>query len=929
MSNKRWKPYRFNDCAGFVLGLTAAIALSLQPSIARERNDNRFSQWCERRANLSAGAKRTVEVLLEIAGTSECNAAEEKLLAMSDLSIVQKELTDLSPLSSLTHLTSLSLPGNQITDIRPLAKLENLAFLILAFNQIRDVSPLANLTNLTYVVLEGNQIEDISALSALTQLNYLIALSNPIVDKTCLIRPATACIFSNDGEDLYAKAEDLYRQGQFQAALTNFKDVLAVYAEAGDRVKQGDSLNRIGDIYVYQGNYAQAIATYEESLALREELQDLPGVGVTLISLAGIYEKLGQYEQAREILERAIANVRAQYEGDIPLEGGIYELPKDEGALLNNLALVHTQLGQHPEALALAQKALERYRLLPDGYNGKAFGERESFNTLGIIYLRLRQPQEAKTSLERALELAKGSGDVAGEGRALTDLGDTYRALGEMPAALESYQKSLLRRRQAGDKAGEGITLTTLGTALLQDEQFAEATQNLLAAADIWDALRPGLSDRNKVALFETQRATYRDLQRALIARDRTEEALAIAERGRARAFVELLASRFSQGELPAVQTPTTEEIRQIARSRNATLVNYSTIGDRALYIWVVQPSGEIEFRSVDLSDRNSTRGNKSLAEWVQLSRTGIGVRGRGLVAVRAAEEGERVDRLAELHERLIAPIADLLPADPDARVIFIPQDELFLVPFAALKDKDGQYLIAKHTLLTAPSIQVLALTQQRRSQISGREGEILVVGNPTMPSVAGESGATPQRLDPLPGAEREAEAIAQVLGVSPLIGDAATETAIARQMQDAQLIHLATHGLLDELKYLGVESPGAIALAPDGEEDGLLTTGEIFDLNLNAELVVLSACNTGRGTITGDGVIGLSRSFIAAGVPSIVVSLWAVPDAPTAELMAEFYRQMQREPDKARALRQAMLATLQQYPDPKNWAAFTLMGEP
>ncbi|NJS09449.1 MAG: CHAT domain-containing protein [Microcoleus sp. CSU_2_2] len=107
-----------------------------------------------------------------------------------------------------------------------------------------------------------------------------------------------------------------------------------------------------------------------------------------------------------------------------------------------------------------------------------------------------------------------------------------------------------------------------------------------------------------------------------------------------------------------------------------------------------------------------------------------------------------------------------------------------------------------------------------------------------------------------------------------------------------------------------------------------MLTSGEIFNLKLNAELVVLSACNTGRGTISGDGVLGLSRSFITAGVSSIVVSLWLVPDAPTAELMAEFYRQLQQNSDKAVALRQAMLATMRQHPQPSNWAAFTLIGE-
>jgi CHAT domain-containing protein len=183
-----------------------------------------------------------------------------------------------------------------------------------------------------------------------------------------------------------------------------------------------------------------------------------------------------------------------------------------------------------------------------------------------------------------------------------------------------------------------------------------------------------------------------------------------------------------------------------------------------------------------------------------------------------------------------------------------------------------------------------------------------------------------PVELAQLPGTEKEALMIAKLLNTKAVIGEQATKVKVVQQLPQARLVHLATHGLLDDINKSGV--PGAIALAPSNNDNGLLTSGEILDLKLKAELVVLSACNTGRGEITGDGVIGLSRSLIAAGVPSAIVSLWYVPDAATADLMTAFYRNFQKNPDKAQALRSAMLETMKQHPNPLDWAGFTLIGE-
>ena len=157
------------------------------------------------------------------------------------------------------------------------------------------------------------------------------------------------------------------------------------------------------------------------------------------------------------------------------------------------------------------------------------------------------------------------------------------------------------------------------------------------------------------------------------------------------------------------------------------------------------------------------------------------------------------------------------------------------------------------------------------------------------------------------------------------LIGSQATETEVKRLLPDYQIIHLATHGILNE-KAVG---ESAIVLAAGGKDDGYLTVDEILDLQLHADLVVLSACDTGRGDIKGDGVVGLSRALMTAGTRSLIVSLWRVNDESTSELMQEFYRQWQPgKQNKAEALRAAMLVVRQKYPNPYHWAGMTLMGE-
>nr|WP_290221107.1 CHAT domain-containing tetratricopeptide repeat protein [Trichocoleus desertorum] len=771
-----------------------------------------------------------------------------------------------------------------------------------------------------------------------------------------------------------------FRLGQYPQALEAYQQVLKLQREGSDREGEGTTLGNVGVVYVNLGQYAKALEAYRQALAIFDSLPAYQGAKATILNnMGGLYFSIGQYKEALDSTQKALAifnkfsdrpdaasaftdlgllyEIVGQYSQPLEFQQSGLAMRRDIGnalnqesitkvgqaATLNNIGRVYVSVGQLDQALKLHQQALATYQEL-----GDRAGEATTQNNLGQVYDNLKQTEQALKLYQQALQLYKQVGDRTGEGVALSNLGHAYEQQEQNAQALKFYQQALAVHRDVGDRVNEGVTLSSIGRILHRSGQQSEAEKTLRQAIAILESLRPGLTDAAKVSIFETQQRTYGTLQQSLIAQKQTNSALEIAERSRARAFVELLAQRLTTNSATAspLNPPTLAQIQQIAKTQNSTLVEYAIVHDAApsqasqLLIWVIQPTGNIRFRQVDLKALpqpvvSSSDAASPLETLVTQARGAIGIKGRGLtfqedtttVARAIARVSDPTNQpLQQLYQLLIQPIADLLPTDPNAHVIFLPQEALFLVPFPALQASNGRYLIEQHTVLTAPSIQVLDLTRQKHQQLSGKNKNVLVVGNPTMPKVSLPLGATPHPLPSLPGAEQEAKAIATLLKTQPLTGNQATKTVILQQLPQARLMHLATHGLLDDFKGLGV--PGAIALAPSAKDDGLLTASEILDLKLNTDLVVLSACDTGRGRITGDGVIGLSRSFIAAGAPSVIVSLWQVPDAPTATLMTQFYQTLQQQPDKAQALRQAMLATMKQHPDPKDWAAFTLIGE-
>lgn len=443
------------------------------------------------------------------------------------------------------------------------------------------------------------------------------------------------------------------------------------------------------------------------------------------------------------------------------------------------------------------------------------------------------------------------------------------------------------------DRAG---TLETRAYALFQAKELDEAKRYLHEAVELYETLRAkaAADELAKVSVLDTQTIAYDLWQQIEVELGHPEEALRIAEWSRARALVENL----GRGRAPGrADLPSLEHLLDVVERCQATVVEYSVIYDpmrilvhgrfegeqptleERLFIWVVQPGREVFFRSVDLRLRRQS-SRPPLSVLIRDFRRRIGRRSGSL---QETAEAETSTVLRELHEILVEPVADLLSAH---RVVIVPHGPLYLLPFAALRDAAGEALGERFTLLTVPSIKTLASTRERDPS-PWRAEEVLVVGNPAVKDEGGTSKNG--ELKSLPYAGIEAREVARRLGAEALIGENATRDAILERLPGARLVHVACHNLLAHKDARGI--PGALKLAPSGADDGLLTAGQLAELEMWADLVILSACDTGRGRITSDGVLNLTRALITAGTAAVVVSLWEVEDLSTALLMDRFYQ--------------------------------------
>ena len=762
---------------------------------------------------------------------------------------------------------------------------------------------------------------------------------------------------------LIAEGQRLYQEHSAQyleRAFSDFEKARQLCASAGERRCEELSLTYLGIISHDLGEFDQARVYDQQAFAVASSLQDLPGEARTLTNLAVVFSESGNYGDAAHSLERALEIRRA-----IPdLQG----MAKD----LQNLGALENILGDFRRSQQALEQALELYTR----YNDKV-GQSAAAYELADTLMMSRQYPNALQLIEQALKLDTERSDARGQAFDILKRGQIRRNLGNAQGAWDDFENAAQRFKAINDRVGEAGALGSLGLlaevigsyrqalSYYQEalQSFGEAGQPeqrwrihrglgacfwklnerdkaeqeyKLALASIEKMRSAAGQDLSKITYFDTKFVVFGQYIELLFDEHKEVEALKIAEAGRARAFADLLQSQ-GLGALAGSPTANAADIQRIAATVGSSILEYFQTG-RGMAIWLVKPDGQL-FSKLLISESEAAgkdheigtlvgtlRDTLGVVQW-QVSRLGIGTQSGQLdnvaVAPNSQPSSKSIDASRSLYHFLIPPeIESHLPTEADASLIIVPHEELFLVPFAMLQGDDGRMLIDRFKLSISPSITVLAETDERHRARNFRgkahASEVLVMGNPLMPFVNGV------QLNSLEGAAKEATTVAKMLGTNALMQGSATEFAFKRDAPSKRVIHLATHGVADNLDPMN----SFVALAPTPGENGLLTAAEVTKLRLKADIVVLSACQTGLGHISGDGVIGLWRSFIVAGADSLVVSLWNVDDDATAELMAEFYRGFTTGKDKADALREAMRKVRRQSNDPYKWAAFLLVGE-
>lgn len=702
---------------------------------------------------------------------------------------------------------------------------------------------------------------------------------------------------SGIAKTLGAIGEIHFEQGAYTQALEYFRRSLAMNEALGDKAGIADRLNDIGAVNDLQGDYAQALGYFRKSLAIKEELEDKAGIAITLNSIGVVHQRQGDYAQALEQFRKSLAMKESLGE------------KASIAVTLNNIGSVYQRQGDHAHALEFAERASALARSI--GANETLW---QSLTAAGQSYRRLNKPVEARQALAEAITIIETlRANVAG---------------GEVE-----------RQRSFGSKVAPYHTMVDLLTRegrLAEALNFAERAK----ARVLLDALQTGHVNITKALTEEEQeqerklRAELISLNARVIRADQQEkpdqtklnELKSLREKARLNyeAFQTSLYAahpelRTQRGEAPVIKA---EEIAALLPDASSALLEYVVTDDVThLFVGVKatgKPAADVRVYTLPIKRDELRKRTESLRR--RLAARDLGYR----AAAR------------ELYQLLLKPAQAELQGKTN--LVIVPDDKLWELPFQALITEGDRYVIERSAVSYAPSLTVLremkAQREKRRASSAG--SALLALGNPAIGKETIERATLALRdgkLAPLPEAEAEVKALGRLYGAAQskvYVGADAREDRAKTEAAQAGILHFATHGILNDASPMYSH---LVLAAGDKNEDGLLEAWELMQLDLRAELAVLSACETARGRYgAGEGMIGLSWAMFVAGAPATLVSQWKVESASTRELMLNFHRRLRAlaKASKAAALRQAALKLMKnpQTSHPFYWAGFVLVGD-
>jgi len=765
--------------------------------------------------------------------------------------------------------------------------------------------------------------------------------------------------------DLHGQASSLNNIGAVCFALDRTRPAVEAYEEAlglwrkiEDIQSEGRTLHNLGLLYVAQGKLQEARDTLEASRRIAEQRKDAELLCTALSDLGELDLRQGRFAEGRTNLEKALALQR--------------QARDEQGAAvtLSSLGVARLKAGDLDGSWKTEDEALALFRKL-----GDTAGEGIALSNLGRVHYARNQDKEAVARQREARALFEKAGDRQGmalsrfgAARSLARLGDLEEARQELEPSLDlvenlrddapslGFRTSYFATKQHYWDLYVDILMRSHKEALaLQTSERRRARGLLDALAETGAAQEsgadPGLASEIRDA---EQRLRVAETRRSTMMASGGEGAPLAAIEVKIRGLLtelDVLRTR-ARGRDPRAAEPaplTAGEIQKRVVDANTLLLVYS-LGEERSFLWTVSPE-KIESHTLPGRRQIEDAARQLLDLLPRASRE-------------AQSSGQRAAKA--LSGLVLAPAAERIAGF--RRLLIVGDGTLQLVPFAALPvpgppaSAAGRepLLVESHELVSLPSASVFAMLRRReqgRARKPLEELRIAVIADPVFraddPRVQG-NGA-PKVAPPLP---LELSRSARDLGIDPIkrlsysrqeadaiLGmvqqgrplkafdfDATPELFTGGSLRGYHIIHIATHSLLDSrepelsgIVFSMVDSKGA-------PRDGFLRLHEIYNLGLDAGLVVLSACETGAGKdVRGEGLLGITRGFMYAGVPQLVVSLWKVDDRSTAELMKRFYHQLlEKGHPPAEALRQAQLSMLAE-PDwsaPRNWAGFIFQGD-